>query len=137
MSDGTSHITYRNVVVDGETNEWPTLAPIFGRHRLKLPDARLSTAAVAELPEGGIIGAGILQFVLYMGPFVVDEKWRGKVNLRHLQALLHQRAEAGSIFPGIPGYIFHAANDEQAHAIEQLDNGAFKQVDGKWFIREF
>lgn len=108
-----SDIVYRCI----DPSEWARLIPLFNRRGFPLPHPKMSTAAVAEVAEGPMVGAWILQLVPHMEPLVVDPDWQGKVAVERLYKLLDERAAMMSKY--VDGYIISTTSDDYAKVFEQ------------------
>lgn len=74
-------LTYRIL----EADEWPKLKKIFDKYEQTPPPPDVSTVAVAEDENGGVVGCLVLQLVAHMEPLLIRDP---KVNFLRLQGTL-------------------------------------------------
>lgn len=98
-----------------EPTEWEKLKPIFEAHNTRMPNAALSTAAIAENEAGEIVGMITLQPMIHAQPLWINPEYTGKVNLR---GLFRKLEEVVNQFPGSRVYVF--TKNGQSEALAEL-----------------
>jgi hypothetical protein len=113
-----------------EPTEWEKLKPIFDAHNGRLPNAALSTAAIAENEAGERVGMVALQPMIHAQPLWIHPEYRAKVTVR---GLFRKLEELVSRWPGSRVYVF--TENGQSEALAEL--GGMKKEAYTVFRRDF